>query len=95
MELHFDWDHKKAATNLRKHGVSFIEASEVFNDPLAIKLLDDDHNEQEVRWVTIGQVRGQRLVVAVHTWQEDDDNIYVRIISARKATAHETKNYEG
>ncbi len=95
MELHFEWDPKKAASNLRKHGVSFIEASEVFNDPLAIKLLDDENSKQEERWVTIGQVRTQRLVVTVHTWQEDDENIYVRIISARKATIHETKNYEG
>jgi uncharacterized DUF497 family protein len=66
-----------------------------FSDPLAIKLLDDEHTEQEERWVTIGQVRGQRLVVAVHTWQEDDNNIYVRIISARKATTQETRYYEG
>lgn len=95
MDIHFEWDPKIAASNLRKHGVSFIEATEVFYDPLAIKLFDDEHTEQEERWVTIGQVRGQRLVVAVHTWQENDENIYVRIISARKATAHETKNYEG
>jgi uncharacterized DUF497 family protein len=95
MDIHFEWDSNKAASNLRKHGVSFIEASEVFNDPLAIKLRDDEHSEQEDRWVTIGQVRSMRIVVTVHTWQEDDDNIYVRIISARKATVHEIKNYEG
>ena len=95
MDIHFEWDRNKAASNLRKHGISFIEACEVFNDPLAIKLLDDEHIEQEDRWVTIGQVRSQRIVVTIHTWQEDDDNIYVRIISARKATIHETKNYEG
>ena len=56
---------------------------------------DVEHSEQEDRWVTIGQVRSMRIVVTVHTWQEDDDNIYVRIISARKATVHEIKNYEG
>jgi uncharacterized protein len=95
MEMHFDWDRKKAARNLAKHRVSFVEASEVFRDPLAIKLFDDDHAEEEERWVTIGQVRGQRLVVTVHTWKEDDENIYVRIISARKATTHEIKDYEG
>ncbi|WP_062057482.1 BrnT family toxin [Cellvibrio sp. OA-2007] len=95
MDIHFEWDRNKAASNLRKHGVSFIEASEIFNDPLAIKLRDDEHSEQEERWVTIGQVRSMRIVVTVHTWQEDDDNIYVRIISARKATVHEIKNYEG
>lgn len=95
MDIHFEWDRNKAASNLRKHGVSFIEASEIFNDPLAIKLRDDEHSEKEERWVTIGQVRSMRIVVTVHTWQEDDDNIYVRIISARKATVHEIKNYEG
>ena len=95
MDLHFDWDRKKAASNLRKHRVSFVEACEVFRDPLAIKLFDDDHSEDEERWVTIGQVRGQRLVVTVHTWKEDDDNIYVRIISARHATKNEIRTYEG
>jgi uncharacterized DUF497 family protein len=94
MELHFEWDPKKAASNLRKHGVSFIEASEVFNDPLAIKLFDIDHSEHEERWVTIGSARNQRLVVAVHTWMEDEHRIHIRIISARKATANETKQYE-
>jgi len=95
MELHFEWDRQKAASNLRKHGVSFLEACEVFQDPLAIRLPDEDHSEQEERWVTLGQVRNLRLVVTVHTWKEDDDNIYVRIISARKATAQESRNYEG
>lgn len=95
MELHFEWDRKKAVGNLRKHGVSFIEATEVFNDPLAIRLLDIDNSNEEDRWITLGQAGNQRLVVTVHTWQEDDDNIYVRIISARKATTHEIKQYEG
>ena len=95
MNLHFEWDPQKAASNLRKHGVSFLEASQVFDDPLAIRLVDEDHPDQEERWVTLGQVASHRLVVTVHTWQEDDDNIYVRIISARKATAHETRHYEG
>ena len=54
MELHFEWDPKKAASNLRKHSVSFIEASEVFSDPMAIKLFDIDHSEHEERWVIIG-----------------------------------------
>lgn len=95
MDLHFEWDNKKAASNLHKHGVSFIEASQIFSDPLAIRLFDEDRSEGEERWITIGQVNGQRLVVAVRTWQEDDTHIYVRIISARKATTHETKDYEG
>ena len=95
MELHFEWDQAKADTNLRKHGVSFVEASEVFNDQLAITLFDSQHSDQEERWITLGQVRGRRLVVAVHTWHEGTDIIHVRMISARLATAHEAKNYEG
>ena len=95
MNLHFEWDNKKAAANLQKHGVSFVEATKVFNDPMAISLFDEGHSEQEDRWITMGQADHHRLVVAVHTWQEADDNIHVRIISARRATAHESKNYEG
>lgn len=94
MNLHFDWDPGGAASNLRKHSISFLEASQVFNDPLAIRLPDEDHSDQEGRWVTLGQVANHHLVVTIHTWQEDDDNIYVRIISARRATAHEIRNYE-
>ena len=96
MNLHFDWDTKKAASNLRKHRVSFVEAAEVFRDPLALTLVDDHHSEGEDRWITLGQVKGRRLVVVVHTWVEQDtDIVHVRIISAREATAHEAKQYEG
>lgn len=96
MQLHFDWDPAKAASNLRKHKVSFAEAAEVFRDPLAISLLDQAHAEVEERWITLGQVKGRRLVVVIHTWQEQGgDIIHVRIISAREATAHEARQYEG
>jgi len=96
MQLQFEWDPNKAATNLRKHGVSFSEAAEIFKDPLALTLFDERNSTQEERWITLGQVRVRRLVVVVHTWQEQDaDAIHVRIISAREATAHEAKHYEG
>lgn len=96
MHLHFEWDAKKASSNWRKHGVSFEEATEVFRDPLALTLFDADHSEQEERWVTLGQVGGRKLVVVVHTWREEAaDQIHVRIISARPATAHESQQYEG
>jgi len=96
MQLHFEWDPKKAASNLRKHKVSFAEAAEVFRDPLALTMFDKDHGEQEERWVTLGQAKGRRLLVVVHTWREtDSDHIHVRIISAREATAHEVQQYEG
>ena len=67
MQLHFDWDPKKAASNLRKHKVSFVEASGVFCDPLALTVFDEDHGMHEERWITLGQVNGRRLVVVIHT----------------------------
>jgi uncharacterized DUF497 family protein len=95
-DLHFEWDTRKAASNWRKHRVSFEEAAEVFRDPLARTMFDADHGESEERWVTLGQVGGRRLVVVVHTWRDEDSNqIQVRIISARLATAHESQQYEG
>ncbi len=70
-----------------------MEASQIFNDPLAIRLRDEDHSAQEERWVTLGQIANYHLIVTIHTWQEDRDNIYVRIISASRATAHEIRNH--
>lgn len=94
--LHIEWDPAKAASNLRKHGVSFADAAEVLRDPLALTIFDDDHSEQEERWVTLGQVKGQQLLVVVHTWRDEGDNsIHVRIISARHATAREAQQYQG
>ncbi|MDP3814752.1 BrnT family toxin [Pseudomonas sp.] len=96
MHLHFEWDAKKAASNLRKHGVSFEEAAEVFRDPLTLTLFDENHGQNEERWITLGQASNRKLVVVVHTWREDGgDHIHVRLISARVATSHETQQYEG
>lgn len=96
LSLNIEWDPAKAASNLRKHGVSFADAAEVLRDPLALTLFDEDHSEQEARWITLGQVKGHRLVVVVHTWRDEGDNsIHVRIISARHATARETQQYQG
>ncbi|HLA30219.1 MAG TPA: BrnT family toxin [Pseudomonas sp.] len=96
MHLHFEWDAKKATSNLRKHGVSFEEAAEVFRDPLALTLFDENHGQNEERWITLGQASNRKLVVVVHTWREDGgDHIHVRLISARVATSHETQQYEG
>ncbi len=96
MHLHFEWDVNKAATNLRKHGVSFENATEVFRDPLALTLVDENHGQNEERWITLGQAGNRKLVVVVHTWREDSgDHVHVRLISARLATSHETQQYEG
>jgi uncharacterized protein len=87
----FTWSARKAATNLRKHGVDFREAATVFYDPLSITFPDDEHSKFELRFLTIGSsVRGKVLIIA-HT-EEGDDTI--RIISARSATRRELKFYE-
>jgi uncharacterized protein len=84
------WDARKAAANLKKHKVSFEEASTIFVDSLAITGADPDHSAGEVRWITFGQsVRGRLLAVA-HT----DEGDTIRIISARTATRHEKRFYE-
>jgi len=88
--LIFEWDPQKAKSNLIKHGVSFEEASTAFQDTLSLTIDDPLHSIDEVRVVLIGMSNKNRLLVVVHT--ERGDNI--RIISARKATKEERKNYE-
>jgi hypothetical protein len=84
------WDTRKAASNLKKHKVSFEEAGTVFADALSITGADPDHSVGEHRYVTFGQsVRGRLLAVA-HT----DEGDIIRIISARVATRHEKRIYE-
>ena len=65
--MRFEWDPKKAAANLKKHGVSFQEAATVFGDPLAITFQDPDHSEDEERQVTFGLSLRKRLIVVSHT----------------------------
>ena len=90
MSLLFEWDRTKASSNLRKHRVSFEEASSVFGDPMATTIEDPQVRSSEYRFVTIGQsVLGQLLIV-VHTERSDK----IRIISARKATRAERNQYE-
>lgn len=90
MQPDFEWDPEKAQKNLQKHEVSFEEASSVFDDPMFITLLDDEHSDDEERYITIGISDKTRLLLVAHT--ERDNRI--RIISARKATNHEEKFYE-
>src|SRR5262249_13066940 len=86
--MEFIWDPKKAASNLRKHGVSFLEAVTVFADPLALVIADALYLD---RAVLIGQSKKQQLLVTVFV--ELSEN-WVRVISARRATSHERKQYE-
>lgn len=86
--MRFTWDARKAAANLRKHGVSFDEAVTAFDDELAAYYPDSLHLE---RFVVIGLSRRHRLLYVVHAEVGAD---VIRIISARKATAHERTHYE-
>jgi uncharacterized protein len=90
----FDWDPAKAASNAVKHGVSFEEAMTVFHDPLARSILDRDHSVDEERWVTLGEASTGNLLVVVHTWTDiEPDRSAVRIISARRPTPNEARQY--
>ncbi len=89
--LRFEWDDRKAAANLKKHGVSFDEARTVFVDERA-KLIDDpDHSEDEERFVLLGISSALRLLLVCHCYRSDGG--VIRIISARKANAREIKSY--
>lgn len=93
-EYVFEWDPGKAEQNVRKHGVTFEEASRVFSDPLMVSIYDDEHSSLgEDRWVTMGRSR-QDLLVVVHTFIEHMRVVTVRIISARLATRNERRSYE-
>jgi len=67
-EFYFEWDAAKAASNRRKHGVSFDLAATVFRDPLMISIPDEDHSEAEERWITMGQAESSKLLLVVHTY---------------------------
>ena len=89
----FEWDSRKARANLDKHGVSFEEAAGIFLDPHARSLFDQLHADREERWITLGEARSRRLVVANHTFEElGRDRFRVRIISARRATKRERRD---
>ena len=91
-KIKFEWDEKKASTNLKKHGVSFEEARTVFFDERA-RLIDDlDHSYEEERFIILGLSSSLRVVVVCHCYR-DTGNV-IRIISARKATTTESKFYK-
>lgn len=88
--LKFEFDTIKAATNLKKHGVSFAEAQTVFDDPLASTLPDDQHSLDEDRQITVGLSSSHRLLFVVYT----ETGTGIRLIGARLATAVESEQYE-
>ena len=93
--IDFDWDPTKEASNSTKHGVSFELAMTVFRDPLAATILDTTHGADEERWITLGESANGTLIVAVHTWvQTSADHAFVRIISARRPSRREARQYK-
>lgn len=95
MRYYFDWDPNKAKTNLKKHGIGFEQASTIFLDPGMISVFATEHSEDEDRWATMGIDSNGMLLVVVHTFQQlDASSCRIRIISARKATRKESKQYQ-
>lgn len=88
--MDFEWDPRKAATNLRKHNVSFYEATTVFGDFLGTTVRDPDHSVDEDRYITVGLSNRRRLLLVAHTDREGR----IRIVSARTLTANERRAYE-
>ena len=88
--MEFDWDPNKAASNLRRHNVSFSEAATVFSDPLSMTVPDPDHSLDEDRSITVGLSHRGRLLIVAHTERSDR----IRIISARELTRIERAQYE-
>jgi uncharacterized protein len=88
--MKFEWDSFKAATNSKKHGVSFEEAKTVFADPLAAIFEDKAHSMNELREIIIGRSQRDRLLLVAFTERPSS----IRIISARLATHQEREDYE-
>ncbi len=89
--LHFEWDERKAAANLKKHGIGFEEAKSVFYDERARLIDDPDHSEDEERFILLGLSSALKILVVCHCCRGNDG--LIRIISARKATVKEAKPY--
>jgi uncharacterized protein len=89
--IEFDWNPAKAASNLKKHGVSFEEAQSVFYDDFAIQFYDESHSSDEERFLMLGMSSGANILLVCHC-ERDGSNV-VRIISARKATKQESSFY--
>ena len=91
--LRFEWDDRKAAENFRQHGVRFEEAKSVFVDERARLIDDPDHSEDEDRFVLLGLSSALRLLLVCHCYRSGNEGNVIRIISARKAVAKESRSY--
>lgn len=90
--MKFEWDDKKSKSNIVKHGVSFEEAATVFYDVEALLLDDPEHSKDEDRFVLLGMSEMANVLIVCHCYRDSDE--IIRIISARKATKNEARQYE-
>ena len=93
-------DPVKALRNAREHGISFERAATVFLDPRAMSIFDDEHSEEEERWITLGLDRAGVLLVVSHTFRKETEDgrevcAKIRLISARRADRREAAQYQG
>lgn len=93
--MHFEWDEAKDRENVKRHGISFEDAKDVFDDPFHISVLDKRFDYFDERWITIGSTRDKRIIVIGHLYylRENGDEV-IRIITARKAVKKEREQYE-
>jgi len=90
----FDWDSTKDQQNIRKHRVSFRQAATIFRDPNQLSIYDQEHSQNEERWITMGIDSTGVVRVVVHTYEQINDELcQIRIISARKVTNREMSQY--
>jgi uncharacterized protein len=89
--ISFEWDEKKNASNKKKHGISFEEAQTIFLDESALLIHDPDHSDEEDQFILLGLSSKFRILVVCHCYRKSDE--IIRIISARKASRHEQKEY--
>ena len=92
--MQFEWDETKNRQNIEKHGISFAEAKEVFDDPFHIAQLDHRFSYFEERWITVGTTQSRKVLVVANLFFTDQGEEIIRIISARSANAKEVKHYE-
>jgi len=92
--VRFEWDPAKSILNKSKHGISFETAKEVFSDPLHVSRLDQRFSYFEERWITVGTIGSEGVVVVANMFFDQRDEEVIRIISARGATRSEAQQYE-
>jgi uncharacterized protein len=94
-EYRFEWDPAKAERNTKDHSVTFEQAATVFLDASLLSQLDEEHGDEEERWISLGLDKSARFLVVCHTFRQiNEQSATIRIYSARKATRRESKHYE-